>query len=149
MPESGRPAQGGGPVGGKATFQAESLTAPELSERPATCGEAANRFLREQPENYFHVVDDRHQVVPIGKHCGVTEVLTGRHRFLGADFTAGSGRVTVRQGGAFHVEGCFIIECGRGQDQPRGRIRSETPSGKQERCDLSGPKIPPAKISNE
>jgi hypothetical protein len=130
MPESGRPAQGGGPVDGKATFQAESLTAPELSERPATCGEAANRFLREQPENHFHVADDRHQVVPIGKHCGVTEVLTGRHRFLGAHFTAGSGRVTVRQGGAFHVEGCFIIECGRGQDQPRGRIRSETPSWK-------------------
>jgi hypothetical protein len=67
MPESGRPAQGGGPVDGKATFQAESLTAPELSERPATCGEAANRFLREQPENHFHVADDRHQAVPIGK----------------------------------------------------------------------------------
>ncbi len=71
-------------MGGKATLQAESLTAPELSERPQLAVRRANKFLREQPESGFRVADHP-GVDRFGQHYGVTgdpSGISGDRRYL-------------------------------------------------------------------
>ena len=56
----------------KPTFQAESLTARELSERPQVAVKRANKFLREKLESSFLVSDDKRPGLPTQQnHCAV------------------------------------------------------------------------------